>query len=109
MDTLKKRFGLRIKELRKTLMMTQEQLAEKLDMDTPNVCRMENGTHFPQTKNLAKLAEILGVEVKDLFDYGHMDNREDLLAKIDEFLQNASLKDIEFIYKTVKSLQEYKK
>ena len=59
MDSLKRNFGLRVRELRKSAHMTQEQLAEKLGMDTPNVCRMENGTHFPQTKNLVKLAEIL--------------------------------------------------
>lgn len=42
MDSLKRNFGLRVRELRKSAHMTQEQLAEKLGMDTPNVCRMEN-------------------------------------------------------------------
>ena len=109
MDELKKKFGLRVKELRKSLKLTQEQLAEKIEMDTPNLCRMENGTHFPHTRNLVKLASSRGVEVKDLFDYKHIDTKEDLIQKISVFLQNAKHEDVEFIYKIVKGLNEYKK
>ena len=108
MDGLKKKFGLRVKELRKSLAMTQEQLAEKIGMDTPNLCRMENGTHFPQTKNLVKLAQALNVEVKDLFDFKHINTKEVLIKNICNFLQNASHKDIEFVYKIIKNLCEYK-
>lgn len=93
MDSLKRNFGLRVRELRKSAHMTQEQLAEKLGMDTPNVCRMENGTHFPQTKNLVKLAEILNVEIKELFEYAHLQSKSELVKKINSFLKTATLKD----------------
>ena len=95
MDSLKRNFGLRVRELRKSAHMTQEQLAEKLGMDTPNVCRMENGTHFPQTKNLVKLAEILNVEIKELFEYAHLQSKSELVKKINSFLKTATLKDAE--------------
>ena len=108
MYSLKKQFGLRIKELRKSNGLTQEQLAEKLGMDTPNLCRMENGTHFPQTKNLVKLAEIFDIDIKELFDYEHIKTKDEIIKKINDFLNNANIKDIEFIYKTIKSLKEYK-
>ena len=100
MDSLKRNFGLRVRELRKSAHMTQEQLAEKLGMDTPNVCRMENGTHFPQTKNLVKLAE--------LFEYAHLQSKSELVKKINSFLKTATLKDAELVYKFIKGLKEYK-
>lgn len=108
MDSLKRNFGLRVRELRKSAHMTQEQLAEKLGMDTPNVCRMENGTHFPQTKNLVKLAEILNVEIKELFEYAHLQSKSELVKKINSFLKTATLKDAELVYKFIKWLKEYK-
>ena len=101
MDSLKRNFGLRVRELRKSAHMTQEQLAEKLGMDTPNVCRMENGTHFPQTKNLVKLAEILNVEIKELFEYAHLQSKSELVKKINSFLKTATLKDAELDRKSV--------
>lgn len=108
MDSLKRNFGLRVRELRKSAHMTQEQLAEKLGMDTPNVCRMENGTHFPQTKNLVKLAEILNVEIKELFEYAHLQSKSELVKKINSFLKTATLKDAELVYKFIKGRKEYK-
>ena len=108
MDSLKRNFGLRVRELRKSAHMTQEQLAEKLGMDTPNVCRMENGTHIPQTKNLVKLAEILNVEIKELFEYAHLQSKSELVKKINSFLKTATLKDAELVYKFIKGLKEYK-
>ena len=69
MDEFKHCFGLRIKELRRSKHLTQEQLAEEIGMDTQNLCKMENGNHFPQVKNVIKLAKILDVEVKELFDF----------------------------------------
>lgn len=98
-----------MKELRKSNEMTQEQLAEKLGMDTPNLCRLENGTHFPQTKNLIKLASILNVDIKDLFEYEHIKTKQELLTEIQDFLKEATHKEVEFVYKTIKNLKEYKK
>lgn len=89
--------------------MTQEQLAEKIGMDTQNLCKMENGSHFPQTKNLYKIAKVLDIEVKDLFDYGHFLQREKLIFEIADFLNKAANKELEFIYKIVKSFKEYVK
>lgn len=89
--------------------MTQEQLAEKLGMDTPNLCRLENGTHFLQTKNLIKLASILNVDIKDLFEYEHIKTKQELLTEIQDFLKEATHKEVEFVYKTIKNLKEYKK
>ncbi|MCD7779728.1 MAG: helix-turn-helix domain-containing protein [Candidatus Gastranaerophilales bacterium] len=107
MEFLKNRFGMRVKELRKSKNLTQEQLAEKIGMDTQNLCKMENGNHFPQFKNLCKIAEALDVEIKDLFDFAHFTEREKIINEITNFLKNAENKDVEFMYKSMKNIQEY--
>ncbi len=109
METLKKLFGLRVKELRRSMGLTQEQFAEKIGMDTQNLCKMENGNHFPQTKNLNKIAAALEVDIKDLFDYSHFESKESLIKEVTEFLKTAKLNDIKFVYKFVRNLKEYNK
>ena len=66
---LKSLFGKRVREIRKNRKLTQEQLAELIGMDTHHLCKMENGSHFPKVSNLSKLADVFGIEVKDLFSF----------------------------------------
>lgn len=47
MNSLKAKFGKRIRELRKRSGFTQEKLAEMIGMEPPNISKMENGLHFP--------------------------------------------------------------
>ena len=109
MNSIKTMFGKRVRELRKTMKLTQEQMAEMIEMDTQNLSKMENGSHFPQTKNLEKIAKVLNVEVKDLFEFNHYKSKENLIDEINEYLSQNSIEEVELIYKFIKNLQEYKK
>ena len=109
MEEFKQKFGKRVKELRKSLNLTQEQLAEKIGMDTQNFCKMENGNHFPQAKNLVKIAEILNVDIKDLFDFNHISTKSNLVKEINLYLETATMQEIIFVYKFIKGLQQYNK
>ena len=59
MDQIK--IGAFIKELRKEKGLTQEQLAEKLNVSGRTVCRWETGTNMPDISLLTSMADILGV------------------------------------------------
>lgn len=109
MKTLKEKFGLRLQELRKSLNLTQENIADKINMDIPNLSNIENGKRFMTPENIEKIAKALNVEVKDLFDYEHLQTKDAIIAKIQTFLSTADPKDIEFVYKTITNLQQYKK
>lgn len=109
MKTLKEKFGLRLQELRKSLGLTQESIADKIDMDTPNLSNIENGKRFMTPENIEKIAKALNVEVKDLFDYEHYQSKDVLLLKINEFLETAAQEDVEFVYKFIGNLKQYKK
>ena len=59
-------FGGRIKTLRLSKSMTQEQLAQRLRVSPQAVSKWENGSADPSTTNLLALAKLYGVEAEDL-------------------------------------------
>ena len=65
----KELLGLKIKEIRKKRKLTQEQLAEKLGLDTGYISKLEVGRNFPAIGTLEKIAQVLGVKICDLFQF----------------------------------------
>jgi len=102
------KLGLRIRELRIAKGYKQAVLADLLNMERSNLTRIENGKQRPNDENIVKLAQILNVEVKDLFDFDHFDEKSVLISKITNFINDAEAPDLEFIYKTITNLESYK-
>lgn len=55
MNNIKKRLGRRIQELRKSNKLTQEQLAEKIEIGTSNISYIETGKFYPTPETLGKM------------------------------------------------------
>ena len=55
MRTLKEKLGARIKARRKELGLSQEALAELVNMDTPNLSNIERGKRFMTAEGLLRL------------------------------------------------------
>lgn len=68
MDT-KELLGLKIKEVRKLKKITQEKLAEMLELDVGYISKLEVGRNFPTIGTLEKIAKVLDVELYELFQY----------------------------------------
>lgn len=98
-----KKLGLRIRELRLARKIKQGELADKLNMERSNFTKIESGKHRPNDENLEKIAKILDVEIKDLFDFEHKNSKEDLITQINQKLKSNPDK-IEEIYKIVIAL-----
>ena len=62
-----KKLGQRIKELRKELNMTQEDLAFKVGVDRSYMGFIERGEKNPTLSRLDKIAKTLKVSLSDLF------------------------------------------
>ena len=105
--SIKKQFGKRIKEIKKSKGYTQEQLAERIGIEPPNVSKLEKGLHFHLPENIEKISKALDVEIKDLFDFEHINSRQILTNQLKKYIDSATDKDIEFLYKTIKNLQQY--
>lgn len=58
---------MKVKELRLSTEMTQEQLAEKLNVTRSSVAMWENGEALPRADKLPELAKIFGCSIDDLF------------------------------------------
>lgn len=61
-------FGKRVAELRRKRGLTQEQLAAQIDTHVTTIAFIEGGTKFVRLSTLRKLAQALGVEIKELFE-----------------------------------------
>ena len=103
MENIKILFGKRLRELRKKNGLTQEELAEKLDIAERNISKIECGDNFPRPEKLIKLAKILNVSVQDLFNFNHYKKYENLKVEIIELI-NTHPEKITDIYKIVKAL-----
>ncbi len=58
-----------IKKYRKSMNLTQEQLAERLSVSVSTISKWEKGTSFPDIIMLAKLADFFGISVDTLISY----------------------------------------
>lgn len=64
MDTIK--MGKMISELRKKQGLTQQQLADKLNLSNKTISKWETGSGCPDISNLSILAETLGISMDEL-------------------------------------------
>jgi transcriptional regulator with XRE-family HTH domain len=60
--------GEAVRAKRKEAGLSQERLAEKADLSTVFISRVERGRESPTVDNLVKIARALGVRVRDLAD-----------------------------------------
>jgi transcriptional regulator with XRE-family HTH domain len=95
--------GARIKELRRTKKLSQEQLSERIGVDPKHLSRIELGKSFSSLETLEGIAKVLQVELKDLFDFSHLENEMDK-KQIEDLLEGLSQDKLRLVYKVVKSL-----
>lgn len=100
---MKKMFGQRLRELRTAKKLTQETVAELIDIKPENYSRIENGLSFPKPENIVKLSKVLGVEIAEMFQFSHLNDYEKILDAIIEKLKSDKEATV-ITYKFLKSL-----
>jgi transcriptional regulator with XRE-family HTH domain len=65
---IRKKIGLRIKEYRTNLKLTQEALAFKAEVDKTYLNEVENGKRNVSVINLEKIIYALNVDIKNFFN-----------------------------------------
>ena len=103
MMNIKQLIGLRIKELRKSKHLSQEKLAEMLDISQNALSYIEMGENFFTSETLEKLATALDVQPYEIFSFQHLDKKENLLDEILQILEKNPDK-IQEIYKITKAI-----
>lgn len=98
--------GRRIKQIRKSKKITQEKLAEMIDVDFGYISKLEVGLNFPSIRTLNKIADALSVDIADFFtNFECLMSQQDLQAEIIKIIENFSAKKKTYVYKFVKSLE----
>lgn len=68
-QNIEKRFGAKLAYLRKSKNLSQEEIAAEVGITFQYVSQIECGLANPTLEKIIKLADVLEVEVKDLFDF----------------------------------------
>lgn len=103
MSNIKSLFGKRIKEFRKIKNMTQADLAEMTGVDDKHISCIENGKNFPSADLIDRLAIALNVEPKDLFEFYHLQNKENLKSDIILMIDKLNNDELMLAYKYIRN------
>lgn len=100
---IKSNLGIRIKELRKQRRLSQEKLAELVDISQNALSYIETGDNFCSADTLEKIIAALEIDPQELFDFGHFKSNDELLNEINHILNKNPEKIPEF-YKILKAI-----
>ncbi len=104
----KKHFAIRLREIRKSKGLTQEEICDLTGMDVSNYSKIETGKIAPSLISLQKLIKYANFQPNELFEYSHLDEEEKLDQKIFESYKNFSLKQKRALYKFMRIVEELK-
>ena len=78
MKMIEKQFGERVRKLRLTRNLSQEQLAFKASMHRTYLGGIERGERNPSLKNITAIADALGITLSELFSFEDQESRMNL-------------------------------
>lgn len=85
--------GKRIREERTKLNLTQEQLAEKVDISTSYVGQIERGERNISLDTLVNVANILGVTIDFLLQDSITFQQDNISSQIEQIISKRTLKE----------------
>ncbi len=98
--------GERLKKARTEKNLTQEKLAEKLDVSIAFLSRIERGNSHISLKRLSQVCDILGVTEGYILNGASSTSDNYLDSEFNELLNNATPKAQKLIYKVAKVISE---
>lgn len=98
--------GQRLKKARTDKKMTQEKLAEKLDVSIAFLSRIERGSSHISLKRLNEICDILGVSEGHILNGASNTSNNYLTSEFNEILANSTPNTQKLIYKVAKAIIE---
>lgn len=110
MENTKALLGARIREIRKARGLTQEQLAEMIDVEQKHVSRIESGKNYPSIDLLEKMAAALKVPLMGFFDFMHLQDDDESAVDLEKMLLELDRDSRKIAYRliraTIKALKD---
>lgn len=100
----KKLLGRRISQMRKKCGLSQEKLAELLNIDPNSVSRIECGVHYPSLDTLEKISNILNVEMGDFFLNKNTDTVRDMRTFLIQAVLDAGEEKLDEVVRAVRKV-----
>jgi transcriptional regulator with XRE-family HTH domain len=101
----RKRLGRRLQRLRRLRGLTQEQLAERIDINPKYLSSVERGEENPTLDLLLRLAEGLQVELPELFQYApEGESRDRLRQKVEGLIADLSEEELRRVVRVLEAL-----
>jgi transcriptional regulator with XRE-family HTH domain len=98
-------FGKRLRFLRRTKDMTQEQVAERAGLSLQSVGEIERGRGNPTLVNVERLSDALDVELTELFDLGDAKmTKEQAVQELLSLLEGATEEQVRALLTMVRVL-----
>lgn len=98
-NKLKEEIGKLVAARRKAANLSQEVLAEKLDIKVRTLSKIENGHTFLSAKTLCKLCDFFNLSPKSFFDFENIKNVDERkLNEIIDKLRSGGNEKISFYY-----------
>lgn len=85
--------GFRIKSIRKSKKISQEKLAELMDISVTSVSNIETGKRAVSLKTLNKLSKVLNIKAYELFLFNDIDPKKEILKQIYSNLESKSIRN----------------
>lgn len=95
-------FGIRIRELRKSRGLSQEELGEQIGIDQKHMSRIELGKSYPSLDRLIQIAAVLQVDLPTLFEFSHLDDATNRAENIGEMVKEMGEDDQRKMFKIAK-------
>jgi len=105
---IKQQLGNRIYELRKQMNISQEELAEKLEISQRSLSKIETGRNFVKSDTLEKIIKVFNISCGELFNFEHLDTAENLVSEIHKHVDAIKNNDflVVILYKITKALTQ---
>lgn len=101
---LKQKFADNLRKLRKSRNLTQEKLAELVDVDFRYISFIENARNFPSAELIEKLAKALEVDYSTMFTFEEDITRKELEANLLKTIKYLSDKNLKILHKFAEDL-----
>jgi transcriptional regulator with XRE-family HTH domain len=101
---IKKIIGSRIAEIRKKKGMTQDQLAEKMEISPKYLSSIERGKENPTLNTLINLAQCLGVDLGVIFSFPQIEDPSKRKSLINSLLTKADEDQLKQALKILSSI-----
>ena len=110
MNDVKKQLGVRIRELRTKSKLTQAQLAERADISDEFLSRVERSEKSPSIVTAQKIANGLGVPLKELFEFKNdfLNSQSASIGRVVALLKTADEQSIKLVEKIASIIINHK-